>query len=232
MDGRGNPRDREVRKVDSAAYDASDFEMISETSGALHIQMMGVDAEIPYSSKNHLNREGTIGYSLYEAGGRSAYVFLSRVGSLDVITMTGAVMGPSPAPIEGMRVWSVPDGSGPEEHLAQHLSNLGEDQPERDPATLKEKLPHLAQRSSDITSKMMEALMASMGDLEGLESQMDEALSQVRQALESLQPAGEAGLPGAVGLEGSTLPPEGGDADGEVDATAASYLPDDPNRPA
>jgi hypothetical protein len=154
------------------AYVDEGFEMVSETSGTVSINMMGMIQQLPYEAKNHMNADGSIGYVDMISEGKRGFIFHSVVGDLDIITMSGDSTGPPPFPMEGFRMRNVEEDAPVEEYYAQHLENLGDDEPVADRDMMLAALESLPQTSTDHAIKSMQALMGGL--VEGLGSMMSQ----------------------------------------------------------
>jgi hypothetical protein len=147
------------------SYGDEGFSEIGGSEGMLRAEVEGQHQEAAYKARNFINRGGTIGYSEVDANQIKGFLFISKTGSGDVMTIPGQGTGPIPFEVEGMHaIMTVEEGGTVEEFYATHMQALKSTSPIADEAWLRQELLSLPQRAVDIAIKLFSVVVDSMDE--------------------------------------------------------------------
>jgi len=141
------------------SYEDAGFMEFSRSKGTLVAHVEGNQQSAEYSAKHFINGAGNIGGIEIKANDIVSYLFLSKTGGGDVLTIAGPEPGPVSVPIAGFRsIWMVEEGSPVEDFYQAHMDALGGSVPLSDPAWLKNEIMTLPQRAVDVMVKIFLAM--------------------------------------------------------------------------
>jgi hypothetical protein len=201
--------------------DRAAFQELSLTSGILRMDLMGEEKRIPYTSRNHLDPAGTIGWAEVEVDGKINHMFLSRTAAGVVLTMVGQEAGPLDFPIAGYhKIVCATDDADFDTVLALHRQALAGEAVLTDPDWLRAEIPGTAQRAADVMAVILPRLMGMMDDLfEDMGKAMGQMMEGVGQAMgKVMEGVGQAMGEVAKGLDDAL---GGSDLGTTADATPA-----------
>jgi hypothetical protein len=147
------------------SFSEEGFSEIGGSEGKLRADVDGQIQEATYKARNFINRGGTIGYAEVDANQITGYLFISKTGSGDVITIPGQGTGPIPFKIEGLHaIVTVDEGSPVEAFYDGHTQALKTASPIADEAWLRQELISLPQRAVDVAIKIFSVVVDSMDE--------------------------------------------------------------------
>lgn len=150
------------------------FREFSRTEGTLKMEGMGQADEMPYTSRNLLNAEGTIGCAEVDTNGKACWMFISKTGRGVVMTMEGPSTGPLPVEVEGYHsIMCVGQGSAFEDSYKAHRDAVEGKGLVADEAWLRKAVPEIPQRAFQAAMKMMEG---AAGLMEGMMQELGQAV--------------------------------------------------------
>ena len=174
----------------------SDFQEFSRTEGKLKIDVMGQHDEMPYTSRNFLNPEGTIGCAEVDVNGKAACMFISKTEKGVVMTMVGEGNGPFPIPVEGYHsIMCVGQECGFEDSYKAHQDAIEGMQILPDPGWLRTTVPDIPRRALDAA---MKAIQGATGLVDGMMQEMGQALGQVMEGVAKGFAEAAGGIAGAA----------------------------------